>query len=98
MTTFDVIAQNMAESGDGIQEAIGDFHDGFRYRLVTANIMGQLLAESLDWLDALLDTVGWEDSQEKEVHVCDCGSTKMPKIVAPIQYMKCPDCGGRRKP
>jgi hypothetical protein len=61
MTTFDRIAQNIQESGDGILDVIGDFHDGFRYRMVMSNIMGQLLAEALDGFDALLDTVGWED-------------------------------------
>ena len=61
MSIFSMHAQNMDESGDGILDVIGDFHDGFRYRLVTIQIMGQLLAETLDWLDALLDTVGWEE-------------------------------------
>jgi hypothetical protein len=56
------VHQNLLESGEGILDVIGDFHDGFRYRLVTIQIMGQLLAETLDWLDDLLDTVGWEDS------------------------------------
>lgn len=60
MNSFDRHAQNIVESGVGIQEVVGDFHDGFRYRLVTIQILGQLLAKSLDRLDALLDTVGWE--------------------------------------
>jgi hypothetical protein len=69
------VHQNIWESGEGILEVIGDFHDGYRYRLVTIQIMGQLLAETLDWLDALLDTVGFEDNQnKKETHVCACGS------------------------
>jgi hypothetical protein len=55
------IHQNVLESGPAILEVIGDFHDGFRYRLVTIQIMGQLLAETLDWLDKLLDTVEWEE-------------------------------------
>jgi len=60
MTTFEIIAQNIQESGDGILDVMGDFNDGFRYRLVTIQIMGQLLAETLDWLDKLLDTVGFD--------------------------------------
>jgi hypothetical protein len=66
MNSFDRHAQNIVESGVGIQEVIGDFHDGFRYRLVTIQILGQLLANSLDRLDALLDTVGWEKENEND--------------------------------
>jgi hypothetical protein len=61
MTTFDVIEQNIQESGDGILDVTGDFNDGFRYRLVTIQIIGQLLAENLDWLDKLLDSVGYQN-------------------------------------
>ncbi len=74
MNSFDRHAQNIVESGDGLLDVIGDFHDGFRYRLVTVQIMGQLLAETLDWLDALLDTVGFEIDREKEIPICICGA------------------------
>jgi hypothetical protein len=64
MNIFGTHEQNFDESGSAMLEVIGDFHDGFRHRLVMIQILGQLLAKSMERLDALLDTVGWEDTQQ----------------------------------
>ena len=61
MNSFDRHGQNLDESGMAILDVIGDFHDGFRYRLVMIQIMGQLLAENMERLNGLLNTVGWEE-------------------------------------
>ena len=68
------------------------------------------LANRLDWLGfswqhtdyiTLRDTLNRLMSVYKtathEPPPCTCGSRKMPLIVAPLKYMKCPECGGVRK-
>lgn len=37
-----------------------------------------------------------ENNRKEEIRICTCRSTKIRQIVAPIQYMRCPDCGGKR--
>ena len=36
-----------------------------------------------------------EDLRPTAIPVCACGSKKVPEIVAPVQYLRCRDCGGK---